>query len=100
MPPALTANAVARLPDGWRYLAVHGAGDIRVGSDDVAGAGDLRGWAEQMGGALVVVEAPEDGLDGLDAWGSPPPGLEIQKRLIAQFDPGRVINPGRLPGGL
>ncbi len=100
VPPALTASAVGRLPGGWRYLAVHGAGDIRVGSDDSAGAGELRGWAEQMGGALVVVEAPKEALDGLDPWGSLPPGLEIQRRLIAQFDPGRVINPGRLPGGL
>lgn len=100
VPPALTASAVERLPSGWGYLAVHGAGDIRAASDDPAGAADLRHWAENAGGALVVVESPSDGRNGLDPWGTPPPGLEIQRRLIAQFDPARIINPGRLPGGL
>jgi glycolate oxidase FAD binding subunit len=53
-----------------------------------------------VGGALVMVDRPQGGADGLDPWGAPPPGLEIQRRLIAQFDPARIINPGRLPGGL
>jgi hypothetical protein len=100
VPPALTSAAIYRLPDGWDYLAIHGAGDIRAASDNVDGAEGLRMWVEGSGGALVATEAPVGGLDGLDPWGSPPPGIEIQRRLIAQFDPGRILNPGRLPGGL
>jgi hypothetical protein len=100
IPPASTTAGVSRLPPGWSYLAIHGAGEIRAASDVPDGAEDLRGWAEGVGGSLVVVEAPKDGINGLDPWGKPPPGLEIQRRLIAQFDPARVINPGRLPGGL
>jgi glycolate oxidase FAD binding subunit len=100
VPPALTREGVSRLPDGWRHLAIHGAGEIRVASDKSSGAADLRAWAESVGGALVMVDRPTEGADGLDPWGAPPPGLEIQGRLIAQFDPARVINPGRLPGGL
>ena len=100
VPPALTGPAIDRLPNGWDYLAVHGAGDIRAASHSADGAEGLRMWAEGSGGALVVTDAPVGGLDGLDPWGSPPPGMEIQRRLIAQFDPGRVLNPGRLPGGL
>ena len=100
VPPALTSAAIDRLPPGWDSLAVHGAGDIRAASSDSDGADALRSWVEASGGALVATEAPVGGLNGLDPWGSPPPGLEIQRRLIAQFDPGRVINPGRLPGGL
>ncbi|MGH8914024.1 MAG: FAD-binding protein, partial [Acidimicrobiia bacterium] len=99
MPPALTAAAVARLPEQWRYLAVHGVGEIRAASEQSDGALELRGWAEANGGALVVVDAPGE-EDGLDPWGAPPPGLDIQRRIIAQFDPGRIINPGRLPGGV
>jgi hypothetical protein len=91
---------VRRLPGGWRHLAVYGAGDIRAASDDAQGAEDLRAWAEGAGGALVIVSRPPGGDDGFDPWGSPPPGLDIQRRLIAQFDPARIINPGRLPGGL
>jgi glycolate oxidase FAD binding subunit len=100
VPPAGTVSAIARLPEGWRYLAVHRVGEVRAASDYPDGAAALREWAEQNGGALVVVDAPENALDDLDPWGSPPPGLDIQRRLIAQFDPGRIINPGRLPGGM
>jgi glycolate oxidase FAD binding subunit len=100
VPPALTATALQRLPVGWRYLAIHGAGEIRAASEDAGAAPDLRDWAEDAGGALVMVVGPSPGDDGFDPWGSPPPGLDIQRRLIAQFDPARVINPGRLPGGI
>lgn len=100
VPPASTAEAVSRIPAGWGYLAIHGVGDVRAASASPDGARDLRGWAESIGGNLVVVDAPGGGLNGLDPWGSPPPAIEIQRRLIAQFDPRRVINPGRLPGGL
>jgi hypothetical protein len=99
VPPALTRPALERLPDGWRHLAVYDAGDIRAASNDAEGVLDLRSWAEGVGGALVSVARPPDG-DVLDPWGTPPPGLDIQRRLIAQFDPARVINPGRLPGGI
>ncbi len=100
VPPALTGPALERLPAGWRFLAIHGVGEVRAASEDADGASDLRSWAEETGGSLVVVAAPQEGLDGFDPWGKPPPGLEVQRRLIAQFDPARVINPGRLPAGL
>ncbi|MFQ5523834.1 MAG: FAD-binding oxidoreductase [Acidimicrobiia bacterium] len=100
VPPALTSEAVARLPRGWRYLAVHGVGDIRTASDDAEGAAELRSWAESHRGHLVVVDSPPGALGGFDPWGRPPPAVELQRRLIAQFDPARVINPGRLAGGL
>lgn len=100
IPPALTSEAVARLPEGWRYLALHGVGELRLGSDSPDGAKELRSWAEGRSGHLVVVDAPAASLDGFDHWGSPPPALEIQRRLISQFDPARVINRGRLPGGV
>lgn len=100
LPPGLTSDGVDRLPSTWRYLAVHGVGEIRAGSESIEGAADLRTWAESVGGHLVVADAPDGGLGDFDAWGSPPPGLQLQRDLIAHSDPARVINPGRLPGGL
>jgi glycolate oxidase FAD binding subunit len=100
VPPGLTSEAVSRLPQGWGYLAVHGVGEIRLASDSVDGASEMREWAESVGGAVVVASAPDGGLGELDPWGREPAGLDMQRRLIAQFDPGRVINPGRLPGGI
>ena len=38
VPPALTPEAVARIPDSWPYLAVHGVGEIRAASSSLDGA--------------------------------------------------------------
>lgn len=100
LPPAFTGDGLRRLPGSWRYLAIHGVGEIRASSETIDGAADLRTWAESVGGHLVVTGAPVAGLGELDPWGTPPPGLQLQRDLIAQFDPARIINPGRLPGGL
>jgi glycolate oxidase FAD binding subunit len=97
VPPAGTTEAIQRLPTDWRYVAVHGVGDVRCASDDPIGAGSVREWAESIGGHLVVTKGD---ASMFDPWGTPPPGLDLQRRLIAEFDPARVINPGRLPGGL
>jgi glycolate oxidase FAD binding subunit len=98
VPPALTGKAVNRAAP-WRYLAIHGAGEVRLASDTTDGAGDLRLWAEEVGGALVLVDHPGD-ASPIDPWGTPPETLDLQRNLIAQFDPARVLNPGRLPGGI
>jgi len=97
VPPAKTPEAIQRLPSEWRYLAIHDVGEIRCGSDTPLGAVLLREWAESVGGHLVVCSGDPSVMD---PWGAPPAGLDLQRRLIAQFDPARVINPGRLPGGL
>jgi hypothetical protein len=72
---------------------------MRLASDDIDGANELRAWAEASGGSLVLVDHPEE-LPPLDPWGTPPETIELQRELIAQFDPARVINPRRLPGGI
>lgn len=99
VPPALTEDAIRRLRGSWDYLAVHGVGDIRLASGESVGADDMRAWAESVGGSLVVTSRPADDED-MDPWGTPPPALALQSALIYQFDPSRVINPGRLPGDL
>jgi glycolate oxidase FAD binding subunit len=100
VPPALTPESMRRVPVGWDRLAIYDVGEVRLSSRSADGAGELRSWAESVGGRLVVVEAPEGGLDDLDPWGAPPPALDLQRALISQFDPTRIINPGRLPGGI
>lgn len=98
IPPALVTEALGQVGD-WSFLAVHGAGEIRLASDTADGAGELREWAEAKGGSLVVTGYPGEGPP-IDPWGSPPSTAEIQRRLIAEFDPNRIINRNRLPGGL
>jgi hypothetical protein len=81
-------------------VAQHGVGVIEIGAESADGVADLRSWAESVGGALVLVAAPAALYDELDPWGSPPATIELQRHLVAAFDPARVINPGRLPGGI
>jgi glycolate oxidase FAD binding subunit len=100
VPPGLLASAVDRLPPDCRYVAQHGVGvvDAAVDAPDAGVLGALREWAEAHGGALVVTGG--DRPVGLDPWGTPPPALGTQRRIVAGFDPLRAVNPGRLPGGI
>lgn len=100
LPPALVREGVDRLPPGSRYVAQHGVGviDLALDDPDVEMLAAIRGWAERHGGAFVVTGADRT-LD-LDPWGTPPPAVALQRRVVAGFDPLRVVNPGRLPGGI
>lgn len=100
--PRFLGEAVARIPAPWPYQALPGVGEVRIGAGtfDQAPLIELRTWAENRGGALVVTDAPPEVYDLFDPWGTTPPGLELQRRVVARFDPDRVVNPGRLPGGL
>ncbi len=98
VPPSLMAEALNRVAP-WDYLAVHGTGELRLASDDIEGAVDLRAWAEESGGSLVLIDHPGE-IPPIDPWGTPPETVDLQRALIAQFDPERIINPGRLPGGI
>jgi glycolate oxidase FAD binding subunit len=92
-------------------LTAHLRGSVAVGAvtAGLAGATDaqavtrcvssLRRRAPSFGGTVVVLEAPDDLKDGLDAWG-PVGGLELMRAVKRQFDPGRRLSPGRFVGGI
>lgn len=98
LPPSGVAEAIARIRP-WDYLVIHSAGEIRLSSESPDGALEIRSWAESEGGSLVLIDHP-DFEPPIDPWGTLPETLEIQRRLIAQFDPARILNPNRLPGGI
>lgn len=100
VPPSLVREAIQRLPDHWTYQAGLGVGNIETASADLDVALELRDWAESQGGAFVIADGPDEVYARLDPWGTPPASLAIQRNLISRFDPLRVLNPGRLPGGL
>lgn len=99
-PPSSLRSIVDRLDPGWRYLAQFGVGEVTVGAGevDLEELGELRGRAESLGGALVMLDAPPSVAGAFDPWGTPPPSIEIQRRVVNLFDPGRRINRGILPG--
>jgi glycolate oxidase FAD binding subunit len=95
--PRLLAEAVSRLPPGADFVAQHGVGEVTFGAAADFDITALRAWAESTGGGALVRLR---GRSEADPWGRPPPALDLQRRLIAAFDPARVLEPGRLPGRL
>lgn len=98
VPPALTTDAIDK-GRPWPFLAIHGAGEVRFASESLDGAVELRSWAHSVGGSLVLIDHPGE-TPSIDPWGAEPPAVDLQRRLIGEFDPARIINPGRLPGDL
>jgi glycolate oxidase FAD binding subunit len=36
----------------------------------------------------------------VDSWGDPPPAIELMRAIKKEFDPARILNPGRFVGGI
>ncbi|HEV2218371.1 MAG TPA: FAD-binding oxidoreductase [Candidatus Dormibacteraeota bacterium] len=94
-PPARLRQTLDTLPAKASWWASPGVGvaDWEFGSaEEVAAA---RKAAESAGGTLVLMAAPDDVKRQVGAWGTPPPTIEVMRRLKDAFDPGHVLNPGR-----
>jgi len=60
----------------------------------------LRAVATGARGSLVVLDAPPSVKAAVDVWGPVGQGQPLMRALKDQFDPGRILNPGRFVGGL
>jgi glycolate oxidase FAD binding subunit len=56
---------------------------------------EVRSAVESAGGSLVLLAASDDLKRQVGSWGTPPPTLELMRRLKAAFDPTGTLNPGR-----
>ncbi|MEU4183959.1 FAD-binding oxidoreductase [Micrococcus luteus] len=59
----------------------------------------LRRETENFGGAVVVLDATDEVRQRVDLWG-PVRGLELMVSVKKQFDPRRILSPGRFVGGI
>ena len=102
VPPAAVNEAIALLQKTWLFVAQHGVGEVAIAADEIelSKAKELRAFAESHGGALVVTSTTGVLRTDFDPWGTPPESLTLQRRVIAGFDPARLLNPGLLPGRL
>ncbi|MDP3983740.1 MAG: FAD-binding protein [Acidimicrobiia bacterium] len=100
VPPSHLQAAISRLPTDWSYVAQHGVGVVDAGAAGLEAVVGLRAWVESVGGSMVLVGGPVDLYAQIDPWGTAPAALDLQRRLLEAFDPSRILNPGRLPGGL
>ncbi|MBI2216591.1 MAG: FAD-binding oxidoreductase [Candidatus Rokubacteria bacterium] len=108
----LASHVAGTVTDVERRL--HGAcvsGCAAVGSLDVsvaAGEADvrravdgLRAHLRPIGGHVVVTRAPVTLRQSIDPWGPVDDGaVGLMRAILSEFDPRRVLNPGRFVGGL
>ncbi len=81
------------------YLRAEGAGPDRLRRLGEAVV-PLRAFATDAKGSLVVLHATAEIKANVDVWGPVGETLPLMRGLKEQFDPGRILNPGRFVGGL
>jgi glycolate oxidase FAD binding subunit len=59
----------------------------------------MRTQAPRFGGAVVVLDAPDEVRERLDMWG-PTSGLDLMRSVKGRFDPRHILAPGRFVGGI
>ncbi|PYM14403.1 MAG: FAD-binding oxidoreductase [Candidatus Rokuibacteriota bacterium] len=63
--------------------------------------GELRAMLAPFGGHATITRGPRALREAIDPWGPTDPGaLALMRGLKDEFDPHRVLNPGRFVGGL
>ena len=90
--------------DSPAIVADMAAGAIWIGSSQTESAtarfAQLRSKAAQYKGHVVLVGAPAEVKRDLDIWGPAPAAFFLMRRIKQQFDPQRLMNPGRFVGRL
>ncbi len=60
----------------------------------------LRPFTQGAEGNLVILKAPLEVKSRVDVWGLPTNALQFMRRPKAEFDPQKILNPGRFVGGI
>ena len=60
----------------------------------------LRQAVHALDGKVVIERCPTEAKSGLNVWDDPGPAVAIMRRLKEQYDPGRILNPGRFAKGI
>jgi glycolate dehydrogenase FAD-binding subunit len=47
---------------------------------------------------VAILTAPDDVKRSIDVWGGEPDAIDLMRRLKQEFDPNRILNPGRFAG--
>ncbi len=61
---------------------------------------DLRARLRSDGGMVVVLRASSNSPGDVDRWGGSPPAIEVMRAVKREFDPDRLLNPGKFVGGI
>jgi glycolate oxidase FAD binding subunit len=99
---AEVARAAAAPGAPVEILAHTGAGLLYAAApaDAAAAVHEALAGASGASGYAVIEAAPPEVKRALGVWGPPPGGVELMRRLRAQYDPREIMVPGRLGWGL
>jgi glycolate oxidase FAD binding subunit len=61
---------------------------------------ELRRAAQERGGQLVILRAPDSILEKLDVWGEVGQPGRLMRELKSKYDPQSILNPGRFVNGI
>jgi len=82
------------------YLAGDAASPERFHQGVAETVNRLRVFAQEAEGNLVVLKAAPEVKSRVDVWGLAGKALPFMQRPKAEFDPQRILNPGRFVGGI
>jgi glycolate oxidase FAD binding subunit len=94
------AEFTARLGNGLIYASLPCPDDSAQAAHLVRFLTEVRAQLAATRGYLVVESAPAGFKAQFDCWGDVGPQAEVMGALKCQFDPQRVLNPGRFVNGL
>ena len=61
---------------------------------------EARDAVHRAGGRAVIERCPTDVKSRLDVWDTADAPLAVMRRMKEQYDPLRILNPGRFIGGI
>jgi glycolate oxidase FAD binding subunit len=100
VPAALRPAIVSHPAHGTVLAGWFSDGDAYSGADVTLLARRFLDAVHAAGGTLVIEHCPTEVKSGLDVWDDPGPSVAIMRRLKEQYDPKRILNPGRYVGGI
>ena len=100
---AINELLVAHDLAGYRMWASPGLGVVQtrwiLAAEDVQAA-MVHAGLSRLATHTIMTAAPADFKRQVDVWGPEPETLDVMRQLKRQFDPARVLNPGRFVGRL
>ena len=93
-----TLVLTARVDCGFGTLVTNWWGRSNEDAREAAGASVQA--VQRNGGATVIELSPSGIKRGMDVFGDVGPSLLVMRRMKEQYDPARVLNPGRFAGGI